>query len=144
MRGSLLVESFDLLPRSQYILVWVIPSCFRFAKMCLCQVSLLSRCSPRYLISSSWGSCTLFIWIGGHVYLRVVNVRWIFLDPIAFIFPFLNLLKSRQSNLWNSPLLLSSRHVFHSTSQSVTCLYTSQRSSAQSSWLQNGDVLCFL
>jgi hypothetical protein len=32
--------------------VRVIPSCFRFAKMCLCQVSLLSRCSPRDLISS--------------------------------------------------------------------------------------------
>jgi hypothetical protein len=39
----------------------VIPSCFRFAYMCLCQVSLLSSCSSRYLISFSWGSCTLFI-----------------------------------------------------------------------------------
>jgi hypothetical protein len=26
----------------------------------LCQISLLSRCSPRYL-TSSWGSCMLFI-----------------------------------------------------------------------------------
>jgi hypothetical protein len=29
------------------------PSCFRFAKMCLWQVRLLSRCSPSYLTSSS-------------------------------------------------------------------------------------------
>jgi hypothetical protein len=56
-------KSFDLRPSNQYSLVRVIPSCFHFAKMCLCQVSLLSRCSPRYL-TSSWGSCTLFIWTG--------------------------------------------------------------------------------
>jgi hypothetical protein len=60
----LLVESFDLHPSNQYILVRVIPNRFRFAKMCLCQVSLLSSCRPRYLTSSSWGSCTLFIWTG--------------------------------------------------------------------------------
>jgi hypothetical protein len=47
----MLVESFDLRPGNQYILMRVIPSCFRFAKMCLCQISLLSRCSPRYLTS---------------------------------------------------------------------------------------------
>jgi hypothetical protein len=70
----LLVESFDLRPSNQYILERVIPSCFRFAKKCLWQVSFLSRCSPRYLASSSWESCTLFIWTGGHVSLRVVNV----------------------------------------------------------------------
>jgi hypothetical protein len=34
MRSLLLVESFDLRPSNQYILVKVIPSCFRFAKMC--------------------------------------------------------------------------------------------------------------
>jgi hypothetical protein len=33
MRILLLVESFDLLPSNQYILVRVIPSCFRFPKM---------------------------------------------------------------------------------------------------------------
>jgi hypothetical protein len=55
MRSLLLVESFDLLPSNQYILVRVIPSCFRFAKMRLPHVSLLSRCSPRYLTSSSRG-----------------------------------------------------------------------------------------
>jgi hypothetical protein len=86
MRSLLLVESFD------YILVRVIPSCFRFEKMCLCQVSLLSRCSPRYLISSSWGSCTLFTSTGGgggHVSLPAMNVTWINLDPLAFILHFL-------------------------------------------------------
>jgi hypothetical protein len=46
-----------LRPSIQYILVRVIPSCFSFAKMCLCQVSLLSRCSPRYLTSMYNNSC---------------------------------------------------------------------------------------
>jgi hypothetical protein len=38
MRSLLLVESFDLHPSNQYILVRVIPNCFRLTKMCLCQV----------------------------------------------------------------------------------------------------------
>jgi hypothetical protein len=88
MRSLLLVEGVDFRPSNQYILVRVVPSCFRFAKMCLCQVSLLLSCSPRYL-TSSWGSCTLFIWTGGHVSLRVVNVTWIDLDSLAFILHFL-------------------------------------------------------
>jgi hypothetical protein len=77
-------------PSNQYILVRVIPSCFRFAKKCLCQPSLLSRRSPRYLTSSSWGNCPLFIWTGGHVSLLVVNVTWIDLNSLAFIHHFLN------------------------------------------------------
>jgi hypothetical protein len=36
-RSLLLVESFYLRPSNQCILVMVIPSCFRFAKMCLWQ-----------------------------------------------------------------------------------------------------------
>jgi hypothetical protein len=36
MRSLLLLESFTLRPSNQYILVRVIPSCFRFANMCLC------------------------------------------------------------------------------------------------------------
>jgi hypothetical protein len=64
MRSLLLVESFGMHPSIQYILVKVIPS-FRFVKMCLCQVSQVkSRCNPRCLTSSSWESCTLFIWTG--------------------------------------------------------------------------------
>jgi hypothetical protein len=47
-RSFLFVECFDLRPSNQCILVRVIPSCFHLTKMCLCQVSLLSRCSPRY------------------------------------------------------------------------------------------------
>jgi hypothetical protein len=82
MRSLSHVESFYFRPSNQYILVRVIPSCFR-----LCQVSLLSRCSPRYL-TSSWDSCTLFIWSGGAVSLRVVNVTWIDLDSLAFILHF--------------------------------------------------------
>jgi hypothetical protein len=42
MRSLLPIESFDLHPSIKFILVRVIPSCFRFAKMCLCQVSLQS------------------------------------------------------------------------------------------------------
>jgi hypothetical protein len=42
MRSLLLVESFDLRPSNQHILVMVIPSCFRFGKMYLCQVSVFS------------------------------------------------------------------------------------------------------
>jgi hypothetical protein len=54
--------------------------------MCLCQVSLLSRYSPRYLTTSSWGSCTLFIcfWIKGHVSVLILNVTWTDLDRLAF------------------------------------------------------------
>jgi hypothetical protein len=59
------IESFDLRSSNQYILVRMIPSCFRFTKMCLCQVSLLSRCSPRYLNSYFWESCTLLFEPGG-------------------------------------------------------------------------------
>jgi hypothetical protein len=33
MRSLLLVESFDFRPSNQYILVRVIPSCFRFVKI---------------------------------------------------------------------------------------------------------------
>jgi hypothetical protein len=55
-----------------------------------CKENLLSRYSPRYLTSSSLGSCTLFIWTGKHVSLRVVNVTLIYLDPLAFILHFLN------------------------------------------------------
>jgi hypothetical protein len=74
MKDLLLVESFDLRPSNQYVLVRVFPSCFRFCEN-------VSRCSPRYL-SSSWESCALLIWTGGHVSLRVV-------DPLSFIFQFL-------------------------------------------------------
>jgi hypothetical protein len=65
MSSLFLVESCDLCPSNQYILVRVIPSCFHFAKICLCQVSLLSGRSLRFLTFTSWESCTLFIWKGG-------------------------------------------------------------------------------
>jgi hypothetical protein len=86
----LLTESFDLRPSNQYILVRVIPSCFRFTMMCLYQVSLRSICSPSYWTSSSWGSSMLNMWTGGQVSFRVVNVAWIDLDPLAFILHILN------------------------------------------------------
>jgi hypothetical protein len=49
MRIFLLVESFDFRPSSQCILVSVISSFFRTVNMCLRQISLMSRCNPRYL-----------------------------------------------------------------------------------------------
>jgi hypothetical protein len=86
MRSLLLVESFELRPSDKYVLL--IPGCFLFVKMCLCQVSLLSRCSQRYL-TSSWGSCALSIWTGAHCFScgecdmhRLVSVR--------YHYPFLN------------------------------------------------------
>jgi hypothetical protein len=36
------------------------------------------------------GSCTLFIWSGGHVSLCAVNVMWVDLDPLASVLHFLN------------------------------------------------------
>jgi hypothetical protein len=35
----------------------------------------------------------LFVWTGGHISLRVVNVTWIDLDPLTFILHFLNQLR---------------------------------------------------
>jgi hypothetical protein len=43
------MESFDLLPTNQYILVRVVPSCVHFVNICLNQISLLSSCSPKIL-----------------------------------------------------------------------------------------------
>jgi hypothetical protein len=85
MRSLLLVESFDLCPSNQYILVRVIPSCFR-----LCQVSLLSRCSPRYLTSSSWWDLYVIYMYQGPCFPSCVNVMWTDLDPWAFILLFSN------------------------------------------------------
>jgi hypothetical protein len=89
MRSLLLVESFYFRPSNQYILVRVIPSCFRFAKMCLSLcVCLLSSCSARYLTSSFWEELHTVYMGRGHVSLRVVNVTWIDLDSMAFILHF--------------------------------------------------------
>jgi hypothetical protein len=58
---------------------------FPFGEDVMLPVSFLSRCSPRYLTWSSQGSCTLFIWTGEHVPLRVVNVTWTDLRTLACI-----------------------------------------------------------
>jgi hypothetical protein len=53
---SLVDEEFvvyrELRPRNQYTWARALPSCFRLAKKCLCQVSPLSRRCPRYFASS--------------------------------------------------------------------------------------------
>jgi hypothetical protein len=91
-RSLLFVESFDFRPSNQNILVRAIPSCYRFSKMCLCQVSLMSRYSPRYLTLSFLGELHIVClnWGGGHVSFRVVSVTWIDLHPLAFMLHFLN------------------------------------------------------
>jgi hypothetical protein len=65
--------------------VRVRPSCFLLVKMCLCQVSLLSRWRPRYLTSSDWGSWTSLILTSGQVARRVVKVTWVDLVSLTFI-----------------------------------------------------------
>jgi hypothetical protein len=58
MRNLLLVESFDLCPSNQYILVRVIPSCFRFAKMCLVQPEILDIffLGELHIVYMDWGA----------------------------------------------------------------------------------------
>jgi hypothetical protein len=65
------VESCDLCPSSQYILVRVIPSCFHFAKICLCQVS--HKVQPEILeifflgelhvVYMDWGGVVTFLFM---------------------------------------------------------------------------------
>jgi hypothetical protein len=76
-------DSRELRPSNQYILVRVRPSCVRSVKIWWCQVSFLSRWSPRYLTWSAQGSYTLFMWTGGHIPVRVVNVTWTDLSALA-------------------------------------------------------------
>jgi hypothetical protein len=85
MMSLLLIESLDLRPSNQYILVSESPSRLRLEKMCVCQVRRRSRWSPRYLTWFSWGICTSFIWTGGHVSRLVVNVTWTDLVSLALI-----------------------------------------------------------
>jgi hypothetical protein len=66
------------------VIIWKRNAQFQLAKMCLCHVSRLSKFKPRYLISSAWGSCSLYMWTGGHVALQVVKVTWVDLEPFAF------------------------------------------------------------
>jgi hypothetical protein len=88
IRSLLLEESFYLCWSNQYILVRVIPSCFWFVKMCLCQVILLSRCNLRYL-TSCWGSCTLFIWTRGAHFFSCCECDMDQLGTSSFHSPFL-------------------------------------------------------
>jgi hypothetical protein len=85
------MEYFDLCLSNQEMLVNVVPSCFHFAKMRLCQVSLLLRRGLKYLTSSSWGSCALFVWTRGHISLLMVKMTLTDFDLLAFILHFLNL-----------------------------------------------------
>jgi hypothetical protein len=44
------------------------------------------KCSPKIRVLDIFlGELELFIWIGGHICLRVVNVTWTELEPLAFI-----------------------------------------------------------
>jgi hypothetical protein len=73
-RSSLLVESFDLRPSNHYILVRVIPGYFRFAKMCLCQVSLLSDGNIIHYLTNSMELSTLKSFPAFYVTRRFITV----------------------------------------------------------------------
>jgi hypothetical protein len=80
MKNLLLVETFNLHTSSQYILLRAIPSCCRFAKVCLRQVSLLLEYSPK-LLTSPWMCCTRTAGEG----VLMVNTTFTDLDSLACI-----------------------------------------------------------
>jgi len=67
-------ESFDLCPRSQYMLRGFRFKYWHFALICVRQVRHWSRCNPRYLTSVCIGIGTLFIATGGQSVCLVANV----------------------------------------------------------------------
>jgi hypothetical protein len=79
-------KEFGLRPSNQYILVKAIPSCFRLMKMCLCQVSLLSR-SCHFLLGGV-AHCYMDRGGGTFFFFGVVSVTWIDLNPLAFVVHF--------------------------------------------------------
>jgi hypothetical protein len=83
MRSLLPVESFDLRPSNRYVLARVIPSCFCFAKMCLCQVSLLSRSSPRYLTLLLRGVVHCLYGLGGGGHFSLCSECYV--DRLGFV-----------------------------------------------------------
>ena len=52
-------------PRTQYNFRSWRSSCFLFVVICLRQVSLWSRCMPKYCMSSGWTTYILFSWTDG-------------------------------------------------------------------------------
>jgi len=102
------IDSCDLLPSSQYILLNWIRSCFRLVNMCFLQFNLRSRCGPKYLASSAWRIFKPLKVIGGHIFLQV-NVICIDFIPCQF-----NILRVF-SYMYSLPLpRLSSPRVFGS------------------------------
>ena len=57
---QVITEICDRLQIIQYRFRSLRSNCFCLVVMCLCQVSLHSKCLPRYFTSSAWGTCTLF------------------------------------------------------------------------------------
>jgi hypothetical protein len=84
---NLLLVKFDWNPSNYYTVVKVIPSCFRCAKICLCQVQGADRVTSHLLLV---GDAQFLYGPGEHVSLRVVNVTWIDLDPLVLLSIFKN------------------------------------------------------
>ena len=83
MRSLFSSERGECLPMSQDISRVLCSSCFRFVAMCFFQVRRLSKCSPRYLIVSAWGTTVWLMYTGGHCPRLRVNVMC--LDLFSFI-----------------------------------------------------------
>jgi hypothetical protein len=77
-------------PSNQYICRNFSPSCLLFVKMCLRHVSLLSRCMPKYLVSSARGIITPLRVTGAQTSRFRVKVTCTDLASFTLNFHFLN------------------------------------------------------
>jgi hypothetical protein len=68
MRSLLLVDCFDFRPSNQYISVRSIPSCFRFAKMCLCQFKQVLLLYQIFLSHSKSTRFFLYVILNGALF----------------------------------------------------------------------------
>jgi len=93
-------DTCDFRPRIQYSFCSWRSSCFLFVVICLRQVSLRSRCMPKYFTSSGWTGYILFNWTDGHGDCLRVKVTWVDFVSLAFIHHFFEpLLNFKQSSL---------------------------------------------
>jgi hypothetical protein len=56
----------EVFPMSQFSSRVLWSRCFRFITIWCFQVRRLSKCNPRYLTVSTWGTTVWFIYTGGH------------------------------------------------------------------------------
>ena len=70
------IDSCDFLPSSQYNSFTLSSICFLFITMWSLQLSLWSKCIPRYFVTAAIGISKLLIVTGGHRPFLSVNVMW--------------------------------------------------------------------